>query len=1265
MHESTRHSTHRLDAWESDLQSRLSTVELVGELNLSRDEFERLSRDIRDVVARHGDQRLVGWYPCCLATFLVFCGIFGYEQGNYWNSVTRRLGRDLSTTELGKGFVRALTELRLELFPQFDAQRALPYVSRILAHGGVPDSCLGDFFDLLAYSLGKPDWNSLPVRDLLAEWQARRFAFMQIDVPIQRFLTDGGATARDFVQRSIDMVGPALTSVVPVDSMQTGLPVRIGETFNDWLTRRGASSNGVTSIDVRRMSAPRLSIDPWGSEGLLLYLPRQRVDENTRMASWSIGYGSRTRIINATPSLGSLLSQEAEILIEEPAGRWDVTFVVDGVEQSSWQFMGVTPHRPFLAFDPVSLAIVRSPDVLPSGQLLLLYPIGSVLVTVIHGIERQLEINERFPARWGAWRNFEVVQATIPDHGAVHISNPRVGATAIIPIQTSESVAGRPTSDIDQRRLQTVWASDARLPVVTSAPTITIPVTDESPEIVDRWTIVLAPQEGSLPAERVVRTVGELTWFRGPGAAIVVDLGQPALLGSHAVGTYTVSVRGPLGKDSRFQFALVPGLDVRGQNSHTTINRTHDVAAQIQLRAQSPILVRCLDREVSLLRVQDGIDLIILGHMARLSVSALDVGRWVPEHQTAVDLHVPVAGVRWSVTSGAGTGQLQWSSSPLSLPQEIVLAGEAGVLVEGYSAGSPAERTSGSLRLSLRDADDRDVQRLNLPVNGPRVWVPLHQFATTISSSNDAAMTVSLDIIDTSGAVLVLKRDILRVTRDLVVTDLTLSDSRMQDGQREVQVGWKQPYRVNDRALRLSSVSRPWEAPATVSIPDDVISSFAFTTNDLEVPPGPYRAELIVVDPWVGSAPAGDGSRLFDVRIGSVDEIVARAEQPATTSTELLEQFMLAPRADRLQELSTLLKTENPSPAISVLSAMTVIADDDVLIDESYLEASILELRDALINHSMLLEALAERYSTAADGNAAGAESLPRLVATLGLAQANVNQLRNQTDLVPPVTRALLERELPWLFLTRVGDRLIASDQDRIDAELLLGTESLGRLLPECDLDHVRVCPWNERTDEIVAAFGYAPELMAYRMPVAQFEQTRPMLGLVPGGVIDKDTYVTATFDWLLALNHPRRAARKRSVEAWLQNAVPRIEGVLVHLADDLGSPSWRERGAGIRAALQIVNLRLTPELSGVELLPYTIGGIALMQRALSRTNHSGTLRMSESLLLEYGRFAARTAPGIYLHDLCLFDLLTTLPRSSSDDMTENDDNELEGQDDE
>ena len=135
--------------WEISLSEKIAYVELLGELNLSSEETHDLGQAIAQLVRRNGQKSAVSIlgnnYPTCLAVYLVFKGVSGYESGDYWSAVGEETGLTSVPVhqEMGQAFEHFLRENGLPLFDDLQGHR---YVTPILLHGGIPDTSLRDYF---------------------------------------------------------------------------------------------------------------------------------------------------------------------------------------------------------------------------------------------------------------------------------------------------------------------------------------------------------------------------------------------------------------------------------------------------------------------------------------------------------------------------------------------------------------------------------------------------------------------------------------------------------------------------------------------------------------------------------------------------------------------------------------------------------------------------------------------------------------------------------------------------------------------------------------------------------------------------------------------------------------------------------------------------------------------------------------------------------------------------------------------------------------
>lgn len=134
---------------ENRLSKEVQNVSLLGQIALSPEDLDHLGTLIRRTISSdisQGTRFLEREAPTCLACFLVWVGIVGYRDGDYWSAVWESTGLAEDPNwerKWGKVF---LAFLKANDLPLLDIEGGLTYVTPILAHGGIPNSCLDEFF---------------------------------------------------------------------------------------------------------------------------------------------------------------------------------------------------------------------------------------------------------------------------------------------------------------------------------------------------------------------------------------------------------------------------------------------------------------------------------------------------------------------------------------------------------------------------------------------------------------------------------------------------------------------------------------------------------------------------------------------------------------------------------------------------------------------------------------------------------------------------------------------------------------------------------------------------------------------------------------------------------------------------------------------------------------------------------------------------------------------------------------------------------------
>ena len=308
------------------IRDHLKGITLVGELNLSPD--SEIYLQARSVIHRafHRGQldSLSTIYPASLITFLVSEGIYRYRGGAYWDQLSIVPALQVNqTTKVGRSFLASLEALALETFGSVQLEEnALRFVMPILLHGGVPHYSAPDLWRLLAGELN----SGLDEADqVLSKWNKSRWALVDLDKPVQRFLRHGGAFAVDLLQRMIDLteyVGELGRDQSLAEGSFTlanyaGIPTYLADTL--------LQSGQFQRTRGRHLPRPHVRLDPYSGEGPTMVLPPfSGANQDER---WFLRWGSESE------SLPTSRVEEREFPLE-PADQWTAALGSTGREWS-------------------------------------------------------------------------------------------------------------------------------------------------------------------------------------------------------------------------------------------------------------------------------------------------------------------------------------------------------------------------------------------------------------------------------------------------------------------------------------------------------------------------------------------------------------------------------------------------------------------------------------------------------------------------------------------------------------------------------------------------------------------------------------------------------------------------------------------------------------------------------------------------------------------------------------------------------------------
>lgn len=836
-----------LDEWESRLRPQMAALDLIGELALSSEETEEIGLLIQAHIKARGPQRgietLRERFPCTLATYLVFQGVYGYTEGNYWSAVCAATGVPYAPNwehELGQAFEGALTKLGLNR--QFAGHR---YVGAILGHGGIPEGSLYDFFSrVLQPSITKPEWAGLSTRELIAEWLSSAHRYF-VDKPVVRFLEYGGRVAEDFVERCRQMARDCLEHGEVPTPTETGLPPAVVTSYQDWLTE--PEQRTAVQKSGSRLHRPRIILEPWG-RGVQLVLPEQQLPGTMSLgeSEWTIDDGEHPRSIpvqvrRVDRDLKTVLVTET---LERPAAAYRIAFLLEGSALREWSFAGTSDLQPLLVFEPIQGTLLPPQRRLPGQLLWLLCPPGISL-------SADAPIREKLPPlpwEWLSWQGWAVDL-----HGTTELTlHTPTGdmALAVVPDQ--------PEDQIELIGAQPAPLPDPGVPLYTGRPPV---LRFQQPEVpftavgLSRWRLELHHEWDAEPTCSIHKTLADLDRvgiLRKTPTAAEVPLEVPELLGPTPVGQYRLRLRGPRGRGNEFRFRVAPRLTLTGHEP-LYLPGEKDGAPVVQLLVETdpPSQIEFLQHapDVGLQEVSCN------DQSRRYQVDVPPERTEVPLRLTRplstgatvrLPLHVPIRRLRWLLAlRPSHIGQQGWQSRPQAVSLEELDESASPILlveIPGIADDTPVQ-------LQLRDVEDTVLQE----ETAPRPLRPsrfrrfdLRLVRDTLRQCQSPVVKALLAVPDLPGLGPV-RQPVLTIRRGIHVETFF---AEWQPDHEHLDLLWEPNVPLRWRYIRFWPRTRPWAEPVEFALPDEARGQHTLAVSRDTLPAGEYLVEFTILDPW-------------------------------------------------------------------------------------------------------------------------------------------------------------------------------------------------------------------------------------------------------------------------------------------------------------------------------------------------------------------------------------------------------------------------------
>ncbi|MEH6954450.1 hypothetical protein [Neobacillus drentensis] len=350
-----------LQSMNNVLMSQLPNYSLIGDLPLSKKDFNHLALIISLLYESNVNPQIFNKYKECLAIFLVFCAVYEYDHGVYWKSVEKYIGdTPYNRKGLNSVFSKVVDQYNLNKFEN-ESEEGFAYVTPILCHAGIPINAYDSYFAAISNTVNDAFYDEFDVEDYLT------YLKNKTEMPVKRYIKlTNRRDAYSFLQNTRKLI--LSDSVDSDDEMESGNYIRMVEQISLWKDKPKNKKSLQARSNVQ-ITAPKLKIDIDGV-GIYCEIPRIVVkDCYDSYVAWEITSDETTHLVKADffRRSGVLVSEE-KIITLKPAQSYAITLKVDDQQISKWEFDGVTDH--YMAFSQNGNVIKT--DHLPNSSVILL-----------------------------------------------------------------------------------------------------------------------------------------------------------------------------------------------------------------------------------------------------------------------------------------------------------------------------------------------------------------------------------------------------------------------------------------------------------------------------------------------------------------------------------------------------------------------------------------------------------------------------------------------------------------------------------------------------------------------------------------------------------------------------------------------------------------------------------------------------------------------------------------------------------------------------
>ncbi len=835
-----------IQEWEKEISTRFRQVRLLGEIELSQEDFDELTDEIRFMLKRapniqEATRRLE---KICPKTFATFLAHFAARNTNreFWDALAALVessSGDLNNANWRKLFIKILKD---DGKPTFEDVGGVTnkYVTAMRIHGGIPVYSLQDFFkNMIKPALEREQYRGLKPAELLDALLQRSEVQFFTDSPVRNFFEYSGKVGVEFLNECVKMARAyQKDGEVPPN---INLPAYVIQAFIAFMEQQVEFET--------KLKAPRLLFDPEG-DGLVVDLPQQQISakdlRDSRQAVWQIAWDDQTMVITKRSKLGfsgrDIVSRADQVIIPEPVGKVRVGFGLQSAAGSvqvmrRWtlHFLPGENQPPLIAFNLRNdnyASLLRINQTLPPKVMLLLHPTDVELV-----FEGDAEKRHECDPLEGSWRKWradywaleKALQLTLIRQGK-EIGIFRISS----PFEVPSLVDGR---------LCTQTVDPKGIPLyIGTPPRLRIP---ERPG--QKWRIHLESVWETAPHICRDFTSHDLNLV---DHALELDL--EGILGFDAAGTYRLEISDGQGYEDEYRFRVWPRLQIKDLPdaifpSNSSIASMEEVHFNLVL----PPSALCKPRsEAEYIKIEGE-----YGHYAvtvfNEEITQADLDLILPQRDgnspITVPLYVPIPRLQWRFIL-PGEESIYWTTA--SLKQSVdgflqaIQRSSNSVLVKMPGISNICHK----LEMDLVDPDQPDTPLMSFPpekvaLGDDYLRFSLNKVYDTLRARHDVPVfSFELRLLDKG--IIQERVNLLTLTRSLEISNVRLEDH----GDLDYTLRWSEPYIIRNRRVFIKPLWQPWNAGVEIKIPDEINGELRL--NEIGLPPSRYQAYFYILPPW-------------------------------------------------------------------------------------------------------------------------------------------------------------------------------------------------------------------------------------------------------------------------------------------------------------------------------------------------------------------------------------------------------------------------------